>query len=179
MHRAGLATHPADGDRRLVEAEPEVVARLAMANGVVLRRLAPAEGAGLERLFFELTTSGASTPSPHDRFDPSRAGRSNRMSTTTLAAPIRVNTSGVHARPRLGRLVAVELRKMVNTRAGFWLQVAMVALTVVVVVVRLLVGDAADHTFQPSSTSGFSRRPSCCRSSASCSSPPSGPSAPG
>jgi len=70
------------------------------------------------------------------------------MSTTPLAAPIRVNTAGVHARPGLGRLVAVELRKMVDTRAGFWLQVAMVALTVVVVVVRLLVGDAADHTFQ-------------------------------
>ena len=70
------------------------------------------------------------------------------MSTTTLAAPIRVNTAGVHARPGLGRLVAVELRKMVDTRAGFWLQVAMVALTVVVVVVRLLVGDAAHHTFQ-------------------------------
>ena len=70
------------------------------------------------------------------------------MSTTTLAAPIRVNTASVHARPGLGRLVAVELRKMVDTRAGFWLQVAMVALTVVVVVVRLLVGDAAHHTFQ-------------------------------
>ena len=70
------------------------------------------------------------------------------MSTTTLAAPIRVNTTGVHARPGLGRLVAVELRKMVDTRAGFWLQVAMVALTVVVVVVRLLVGEVADHTFQ-------------------------------
>ena len=70
------------------------------------------------------------------------------MSTTTLVAPIRVNTAGVHARPGLGRLVAVELRKMLDTRAGFWLQVAMVALTVVVVVVRLLVGDAADHTFQ-------------------------------
>src|SRR4051812_8745387 len=63
LRRAGLATHPADGDRRLVEAEPELVARVAMVDGVVLRRLAPAEGAGLERLFFELTTSGASTPS--------------------------------------------------------------------------------------------------------------------
>jgi len=70
------------------------------------------------------------------------------MSTTTLTAPIRVNTAGVHARPGLGRLVAVELRKMVDTRAGFWLQVAMAALTAVVVVVRLLVGDAAHHTFQ-------------------------------
>ena len=63
LDSAGLAMHPADGDRRLVEAEPEVIARAAMADGVVLRRLGPAEGAGLERLFFELTTSGASTPS--------------------------------------------------------------------------------------------------------------------
>ena len=70
------------------------------------------------------------------------------MSTTTLSAPIPVDTAGVHSRPRLGRLVAVELRKMVDTRAGFWLQVAMAALTAVVVVVRLLVGDAAHHTFQ-------------------------------
>jgi ABC-2 type transport system ATP-binding protein len=64
LHHAGLTMHPADGDRRLVEAEPEVVAHAAMANGVVLRRLAPAQDAGLERLFFELTTSGESTPSP-------------------------------------------------------------------------------------------------------------------
>jgi len=69
------------------------------------------------------------------------------MSPTALAAPIRVNTAGVHARPGLGRLVAVELRKIVDTRAGFWLQVATVALTVVVVIVRGVMGDAADHTF--------------------------------
>jgi hypothetical protein len=69
------------------------------------------------------------------------------MSTTALAAPIPMNTAGVHARPHLRRLVAVELRKMVNTRAGFWLQVATVAITVVAVTVRLVVGDAADHTF--------------------------------
>jgi ABC-type transport system involved in multi-copper enzyme maturation permease subunit len=69
------------------------------------------------------------------------------MSTTTLTAPIPVNTAGVHARPGLGRLVAVELRKMVDTRAGFWLQVATIALTVVVVIARAVAGDAADHTF--------------------------------
>ena len=69
------------------------------------------------------------------------------MSTTTLAASIRVNTAGVHKRPGLGRLVAVELRKMVNTRAGFWLQVATVAITVIAVILRSVVGDAADHTF--------------------------------
>ena len=70
------------------------------------------------------------------------------MSTTTLSAPIRVNTAGVHARPGLGRLVAVELRKMVDTRAGFWLQLATVAITVLAVIVACVVGDAADLTFQ-------------------------------
>ena len=39
LHCAGLATHHAGDDRRLVEAKPEVVARLAMANDVVLHRL--------------------------------------------------------------------------------------------------------------------------------------------
>jgi hypothetical protein len=100
------------------------------------------------------------------------------MSTATLTAPVRVNTSGVHAPPRLGRLVAVELRKMLNTRAGLWLQVAIVALTAFVVLVRVIAGNATDHTSPPSSPSGCSRRPSCCRSPASCSSHPSGPSAP-
>src|SRR6476619_4159942 len=75
LHSAGLATHPADGGRRLVEAEPEVVARAAMTGGVVLRRLAPAEDAGLERLFFELTTPAAGTPSKRtDSFHPELAG---------------------------------------------------------------------------------------------------------
>jgi ABC-2 type transport system permease protein len=69
------------------------------------------------------------------------------MSPTTLTAPIPMNPAGVHARPGLGRLVAVELRKMLNTRAGFWLQIATVAITVVAVSARAVVGDAADHTF--------------------------------
>src|SRR4051794_36572736 len=69
------------------------------------------------------------------------------MSATTLAAPIPVDTAGGHARPRIGRLVTVELRKMVNTRAGFWLQIAMVILTAVVVIARRVFGDGGDHTF--------------------------------
>jgi ABC-2 type transport system permease protein len=69
------------------------------------------------------------------------------MSTPAHAPPIRLNTARVHMRPGLGRLVAVELRKLVDTRAGFWLQLATVAITALVVIVRLVVGDAADHTF--------------------------------
>ena len=69
------------------------------------------------------------------------------MTATTLALPIPADPAGADTRPAIGRLVAVELRKMVNTRAGFWLQLAIVAITVVVVAVRSAVGDAADHTF--------------------------------
>jgi ABC-2 type transport system ATP-binding protein len=57
LDRAGLTAYPAGGDRRVVDSSPDVVARLAMAEGVVLRHIAPAENRGLERLFLELTGS--------------------------------------------------------------------------------------------------------------------------
>ena len=101
------------------------------------------------------------------------------MSAITLSPPVAVDTTGVHARPGLGRLVAVEWRKTVDTRAGLWLQVAIVALTAFVVLVRLIAGNATDHTFASILTVGLQPAgPSCCRSPASCSSHPSGPSAP-
>src|SRR3954447_17250585 len=72
---AGLAAHPADGGRRLVEAESEVIARLAMADDVVPPPLPPAADAGLERLFFELTTAHGDAPSPKtDSIRPEPAG---------------------------------------------------------------------------------------------------------
>jgi hypothetical protein len=73
------------------------------------------------------------------------------MSTATFAAPLPATTSAsasASTRPGLGRLTRVELRKMVNTRAGFWVQVAAVALTATVVIIRCMLGGAADHTFQ-------------------------------
>jgi len=63
---ARLTAHPAEAGELLVDAEPEAVARAAMAAGVVLSRLAPSEGAGLEQLFFELTAE----PTP-DETNPS------------------------------------------------------------------------------------------------------------
>ena len=73
LARAGLAVQP-DGDRRLVDAEPEAVAHAAMAGGVVLRRIAPAEDAGLERLFFDLTAGGASASPVTDPIHAELAG---------------------------------------------------------------------------------------------------------
>src|SRR3954469_23737578 len=64
LQRAGLTLLPVEGDRRLVDAAPETVARAAMADGVVLHRIAPAEETGLERLFIELTASDATPPLP-------------------------------------------------------------------------------------------------------------------
>lgn len=51
----------------------------------------------------------------------------------------------VSQRPGLGRLTRVELRKMLDTRAGMWLQIATVALTLLAVIVLVAAGDAQDH----------------------------------
>jgi hypothetical protein len=45
-------------------------------------------------------------------------------------------------------VTAVELRKMTDTRAGFWLQLAVVALTVAVIVIDVLFGHARDQTLR-------------------------------
>jgi ABC-2 type transport system permease protein len=71
------------------------------------------------------------------------------MNTFTATANTRFRPNpGMSERPGLATLVQVELRKMRDTRAGFWLQAAMGALTLVVVVVRSTLGDASHHTFQ-------------------------------
>jgi len=51
-------------------------------------------------------------------------------------------------RPPLSRLTRVELRKMVDTRSGFWLQLSVLALTVLVVVITLIAGHEEDWTFR-------------------------------
>ena len=55
---------------------------------------------------------------------------------------------GRDARPGLGRLTLVELRKMTDTRAGFWLQLAIAALTIFVVVAIAIWADPEDQTFE-------------------------------
>ncbi len=68
------------------------------------------------------------------------------MSAAILDTPIRPSP-GAKNRPGLTTLVQVELRKMIDTRAGLWLQVAILAITIAVVVARSILGDASDHTF--------------------------------
>ena len=51
-------------------------------------------------------------------------------------------------RPSLVRLVAVEVRKMVDTRAGFWLQLATLASMIGLVVAAVVFGEPQDSKFQ-------------------------------
>ena len=66
---------------------------------------------------------------------------------------------GADRRPGLGRLTRVELRKMTDTRAGFWLPIAVAAVELITVVISVLVhhGHGAtwrhvfDNSMQPAS----------------------------
>lgn len=69
------------------------------------------------------------------------------MTATTYAPAPTAATLGGTARPPLLRLAVVELRKMADTRAGFWLLVVTALAAVALIVVTLFVGDAPDLTF--------------------------------
>lgn len=60
------------------------------------------------------------------------------------AAP---TAAAADVRPGLGRLTGVELRKMVDTRAGLWLLVVTALLTLAIVALVCAVGDPPDQTF--------------------------------
>ena len=64
------------------------------------------------------------------------------MSTASIAAP----ALGRDARPGLGRLTAVELRKMTDTRAGFWLLLCTVGMVAAGVTLLAAFGKTEEHT---------------------------------
>jgi ABC-2 type transport system permease protein len=66
------------------------------------------------------------------------------MSTVVLPAPVQAR--GADARPSLVRLTLVELRKMTDTRAGFWLLLTTALLTVAVVVIAGFAMEEVDRT---------------------------------
>jgi hypothetical protein len=69
------------------------------------------------------------------------------MSTASIAVESPIVRSAT-ARPSLARLTAVELRKMVDTRAGFWLQLCVLGLTITFAVLAAVLGHAADHNIR-------------------------------
>jgi ABC-2 type transport system permease protein len=66
------------------------------------------------------------------------------MSTAVLPSPVQAR--GADARPGLVRLTLVELRKMTDTRAGFWLLLSTALLTVAVVVIAGFAMEEVDRT---------------------------------
>src|ERR1700761_4201421 len=66
------------------------------------------------------------------------------MSADAIAMPA---AAGRDTRPSLSRLTKVELRKMVDTRSGFWLLIAVVGLTVVAAFITALFAHEDQRTF--------------------------------
>lgn len=62
-------------------------------------------------------------------------------------APKAVVPAGRHRRPSVARLTKVELRKMLDTRSGFWLLLGVVGLTLVAVLVTALFAHEDQRTF--------------------------------
>jgi ABC-2 type transport system permease protein len=69
------------------------------------------------------------------------------MNAAATALELRVPSLDAGRRPGLVRLSAVELRKMVDTRAGFWLQVGNLGLMIAFVIVGTILADTKDRTF--------------------------------
>jgi ABC-2 type transport system permease protein len=64
---------------------------------------------------------------------------------TTTAVTLDVRSAEV--RPAMGRLIAVELRKTVDTRAGFWLQLGTLALMITFVVLNVVFAKPEDTVY--------------------------------
>jgi hypothetical protein len=64
------------------------------------------------------------------------------VATTPAPAPLSL------PRPPMARLTYVELRKMTDTRAGFWLLFVIVAATFAAAILRIALGDESEHTLQ-------------------------------
>jgi ABC-2 type transport system ATP-binding protein len=62
LDAARLAARPHPDGGFVVDAEPEVVGRAALAGGVALAALGRSESAGLEQLFFDLTSGAPDGP---------------------------------------------------------------------------------------------------------------------
>ena len=70
------------------------------------------------------------------------------MSANAATLDIPIAGRDADRRPGMGRLTAVELRKMVDTRAGFWLQLAVVGLTLAIAGIIVGFGADADQSLE-------------------------------
>ena len=109
----------ADGAVR-TDADPERVGQVALAAGIALTELRSADGAGLEEMFLELTADTTTR-------------RSSSMTTITVGDAWPATSRDRAPTPPpipMSRVIGVELRKMFDTRSGFWLMTS-IAITAV------------------------------------------------
>jgi hypothetical protein len=69
------------------------------------------------------------------------------MTTTTVAVESSVHRAARPRRVPLGRIIRVELRKMFDTRSGFWLMASILIAAVVSTVATILFAPASDLTY--------------------------------
>lgn len=71
------------------------------------------------------------------------------MSTAATATPVRAESRvAAISRTPFGRIMRVELRKMFDTRSGFWLMASVVLLSIVATAATLVFVDAEDLTYE-------------------------------
>ena len=138
------AGHPAEQSQQglRTDASTDQVGEVALAAGIALRELRPADGAGLEEMFLALTSD-----TQRDR----TSRRSSSMSTATI--PVTTTDVGQHARAArptyapipMRTIMGVELRKMFNTRSGFWLMASVVILAVIATGAVILFAPDDEH----------------------------------
>ena len=125
--------------------QPRSGGAVALAAGIALTELRSAEGAGLE----DMSLSSPPTPNAkelrHDRHD-RPAGHHHGARTGPPDRPS-------HPDPRL---VKVELRKMFNTRSGFWMLISIGVLSVIATGAVILFAPDSDVTYESFATAiGF------------------------
>ncbi len=85
----------------------------------------------------------------------------------TAVQPATLDVSGTRGIP-LSRLIRVELRKLVDTRASRWLLIAIAVVTALIIVIFFLTAPVSDRIFLNFVAPPPPRRASCCRCWASC-----------
>ena len=112
------------------------------------RRHRPARAAARRR-----RRARGDVPRPHRRHPARRHRRSSSMSTTTIAATTTVAAPRAHAERAtydpipMRTIMGVELRKMFNTRSGFWLMASVVILAVIATGAVILFAPADEQTY--------------------------------
>ena len=119
---------------------------MALAAGIALRELRPADGAGLEEMFLALTadTQRDDNDFPKEqqhehRHDP----RHHHRRRSRTPAPSGATYEPIPMRTIMG----VELRKMFDTRSGFWLMASIVILAVIATGAVILFAPADEQTY--------------------------------